>query len=76
AHAASLVSPLEVRLQQLLATLPAADTLAVESLPSLEEIAAAGQDKLLGDVNLLIAHIEQHLQEWTRIKTLLEQAKP
>ncbi|MEW9702176.1 ParB/RepB/Spo0J family partition protein [Paenibacillus sp. SI8] len=61
-------APLEVKLQQLMASLPAPGSLSAGA----EEIKASDGPDFRNHVESLIDSLEKHLAEWTKVKELLE----
>lgn len=67
------LSPVELKLQQLIAVLPEHSPLSPAILQSLQSIKPGEQAVFMDSVNSLINNLEKHLAEWQKIK---EFAKP
>jgi ParB family chromosome partitioning protein len=64
------VTPIEDKLQCLLASLPSYNPLPSEIIHSYEAIKAKDKENFISGVDSVIEHLEKHLAEWKKIKDL------
>jgi ParB family chromosome partitioning protein len=65
------VTPIEDKLQQLLASLPASNPLPVDIIHSYEAIEPEEKEILISGIDSVIDQLERHMAEWRMIKDLI-----
>ncbi|MBP1991796.1 ParB/RepB/Spo0J family partition protein [Paenibacillus eucommiae] len=70
----TMATPIETKLQRLLASLPENNDLSADNINSYEEINGNDRDHFLSGVDALIENLEKHLAEWKKVRSLASES--